>query len=323
MTDTTSAPYVEGAPGQLITAELWRTLQDKVYDDIRTTSQAAADGVTHVPNADDAAHLEGQDLNALTEEITKRVLDEVRGRSGYQQLFKILKENEVTVVEHGLGTPPLVDVYKLEYFPVVCREDDDTYLAYATFYLHHASERRIRVKVPKPGKAGGTDTISVDIQPKDGPELGIPFADMLTRYHVSYTDTSSLDDLELEFWQAFFADPNDQFGDDQFCHSPWFERCCKQKTTVKQLKDNGDWDDMIFQMRPWKTINFAGTSQGDNELRIPPAPVNVAVGHLDNDRTSLWLVGPAIHGGAFENQLREYIGSAFDNETKVMVLLKV
>jgi hypothetical protein len=320
----TTAPYVEGAPGQLITAELWRVLQEKVYDDIRATSQAAADDVTHVATADDAYHLEGQDLNGLTEEITKRVLDDVRGRTGYLQVFRIIKEDETSVIEHGLGTAPLVDVYKLEYFPVVCREDDDTYLAFATFYLHHASERRVRVKVPKPGSSSGdTETISVDIQPKDGPDLGIPFADMLTRYGVAYTDTSSLDDLETEFWQAFFRDPNDQFGDDQFCHSPWFERCCKQKTSVRQLKDNGEWDDMIFQMRPWKTVNFPGTSQGDNELQLPPAPANVAVGHLDNNRTSLWLVGPALHGGRFENQIREYIGSAFDSETKVMVLLKV
>jgi hypothetical protein len=323
MTETT-APYVERAPGDLLTAEDWRAVQVKIYDDIRATSQQAADAVTHVASADDAEHLDGKDLDGLTAEITRRVLDEVRGRSGYQQLFRILKDGETNVVEHGLGAAPLVDVYKLEYFQVVCREDDETYASFATFYLHHTSERRVRVKVPRPtGTSGETDTISVDIQPKDGPDLGIPFAEMLTRYRVEYTDTSTLDDLETEFWKAFLREPNDQFGDDQYCHSPWFERCCKQKTSVGQLKDNGDWNDIVFQMRPWKTVNFAGTSEGNNELQRPPAPANVAVAHLDNNRTSLWLVGPALHGGVHEAAIRDYIGSAFDSEVKVMVLLKV
>lgn len=314
------APYVERAPGDLLTAQDWNAVQQKVYDDIRATSKNAADGVTHVAKADDADHLEGKDLDALTDEVTKRVLDQVRGRSGYQQLFKILKQDEVAVLEHKLGTCPLVDVYKLEYFEVVCREDDETRAAFATFYLHHSSERRVRVT--SVNDKGGTQRRSIDIQPKDFPEIGIPFADMLTRYNVEYTDTTSLDDLVTEFWKVFFRDPNDSFGDDQYCYSPWFERCCKEQQSVRELKDKGDWNDMVFQMRPLKTINFAGERDGENMTK-PPAPANVGVQHLDLDRTAIWLVGPALHGGPHETALREYIGSEFDHELKVMVLLKV
>ena len=329
---TTDAPYVKREPGDLLTAEDWNTLQHKVYDDIRSTSQAAADAVTHVAGADDADRLEGKDLDALTDEITKRVLDEVRGRSGYQQLFKILRAGEITVLEHGLGTAPLVDLYKLEYFAVVDREDDETRLAYATFYLHNSEEKRVRV-TDESGKR-----ISVNIQAADGPERGIPFADMLARYDVPYTESTTLDDLETEFWKAFYKDPNDQFGDDQYSHSPWFERCCKEQQTVKQLKANGDWNDIVFQFRPHRTENFAGVSDANQGGTVAfPKPANVHVSHLDNNRTALWFTGKAVHdvppkeglgfdagGNDDESAARDYIGAQeFDGELKLMILLKV
>lgn len=315
MTETT--PYVERAPGDLLTAEDWNTVQRKIYADIRSTSQAAADGVTHVATADDADHLEGKDLNALTDEVTRRVLDQVRGRTGYQQLFKMLKKEDITELEHNLGSCPLVDVYELDYFKVVCREDDETRLAYATFYLHHRSERRVRVRDAANGQ------VAVDIQPKDFPELGIQFSDLLTRYQVPFTDSSTLDDLETEFWKAFFKDPNDQFGDDTYCHSPWFERCCKQNTTVEELKANGDWNDLLFQFRPRKTINFpVGPMVGNDNQPPIPAPGNVMVQHLDLNRTAVWFPGTAVHGGPETGQVADYLQGEYGDELAVMILLK-
>ena len=79
MTDTT-VPYVEQAPGDILTADAWNDMQRKIHADIEASSQAAAASVTHVANADDAAHLEGKDLADLTAEVTKRVLDDVRGQ---------------------------------------------------------------------------------------------------------------------------------------------------------------------------------------------------------------------------------------------------
>lgn len=327
MTETTAgAPYIEHEPGDLITAEDWNDLQRQIHDDIRSTSQEAADGVVNVAKADDADHLEGKDIDALTDEVAKRVLDQVRGRTGYRQLFKVLKEGEVSVIEHELGTAPLVDVYKLEYFPVVCREDDETRSAFATFYLHHSTERRVRVR-PEAGAATSIDIQPKDFpdgEPRDFPEWGIPFADMLTRYDVTYTDTTSLGDLETEFWKAFFREPNDQFGDDQYCHSPWFERCCKEQQSVRQLKEKGDWDDMIFHTRPWKSLNYSGERQADGDKEtsaVAPAPMNIGVAHLDLNRSALWLQGDAVHGGPFADRLDDFYPE-FHHELKVMVLLK-
>ena len=317
-----TAPYVERSPGDLLTAEDWNTVQTKIHEDIRAQSQAAADSVTHVANADDSASLEGKDLDALTDEIVKRVRDDLRGQTGYQQLFKVLHGGDVTVIEHNLGTMPLVDLYKLEYFQVVCREDDETRLAYANFYLHNAEERRVRVT-----DESGT-RVSVDIQPQDGPELGIPFADMLTRYDVGYTETTSLDDLVTEFWQAFFSDPNDRFDDDQYCYSPWFERCCKEQQPVRRLKQNGDWDDMIFQFRPRKSVNYPTAVPAigggkDGDLTLFARPANTFVQHLDNNRTAVWFLGSSVHDDGEEGAV-DYIGTQeFEDELKLMVLLKV
>jgi hypothetical protein len=309
--------YVERHSGDLITAEDWNDVQRQIRDDIQATATEAAEGVSHVATAADAGHLDGKDVDELTDEITKRVLEAVQAESGYRQVFRILDEGEVDIIEHGLGSPPLVDVYKLQYFDVVCREDDDTYKTIATFYLHHTSEKRIRITDENGNR------ISVDIQPDDLPGIGIPFADMLARYDVEYTDTTTLEDLEVEFWKAFFSDPNDEFDDNQYCHSPWFERCCKEDRDVANLKAKGDWDDIWFQVRPWKIVG-GPVAVSDNDIAPfmfadAPVPANVAVAHLDLNRVALWLSGQAIHSGEAEADLPE----EFRNQLKVMVLLRV
>lgn len=337
MTETT--PYVPQEPGDLVTADAWNTMQERIYEDIRSTAQDAAGKVTHVASADDAARLEGLDLAGLTAEIARRVLDDVRGSSGYQQLFKVLRRGEMSVLEHGLGSAPLVDLYQLEYFEVATREDDETRASFATFYLCQSEERRVRVP-----NADGTGRRAVDIQPPDGPDLGIPWAELLTRYEVPYTDTTTLDDLETEFWRAFFADPNDRFNDDQYSHSPWFERCCRDKQTVKRLKDNGDWNDILFVMHPRKTVNFAGTGGAGRGETWLPRPANVRVQHVDNNRTALWFEEPHVPDSGDEARARRYINDPhspvadpnpdsdlggtdeagqFERELKLMVLLKV
>ncbi|GAA1733678.1 hypothetical protein GCM10009809_31310 [Isoptericola hypogeus] len=325
-TTTDTAPYVERQPGDAITAEDWNEMQSKIREDIHDTSQAAAEAVTHVESADDSARLEGKDLAALTEEVTRRVLDDVRGRTGYQQLFRVLTAGEKDVLEHGLGTAPLVDLYVLQYFKVVAREDDESRPTWVTFFLHHTQERRMRVT-----DADGR-RIVVDVQPPDGPDEGVPFAALLTRYGVEYTDTSSLDDLVNEFWEKFFAAPNDRFSDDQYAWSPWFERCCKEKQSVRQLKANGDWDDMVFHYRPRKTVGVPenGVMHGNDDSKmLRPEPPNVFVQHLDDNRTALWYEGtPRRSFDQFETgdsgePVHDSPTDTYDRELKLMVLLKV
>lgn len=341
--------YIERNPSDLITAEDWNDLQRQIQDDIESTASEAADGVKHVASADDASQLDGMDVDELTDEITKRVLGAVQTESGYRKVFKILEEPplgsdmtaddiEFNIIEHDLGSCPLVDVYKLQYFEVVCADDDDIYPAIATFYLHHTTEEKLRVT-----PVGGGDKVTVNIQGPGDLTWGIPFADMLAHYDVQYSNTTSLGDLETEFWKAFFSGLNDKFDDEQYCHSPWFERCCREERDVASLKSKGDWNDLVFQVRPWKIVSgpvreSSSVGPGGNtnpgfEFDDEPVPANVGVAHLDLNRVALWLHGPALHGGNGENGVADANGvvtgglvpfpPAFQNEMKIMVLLRV
>ncbi len=288
---TETEPYVPAHPGALITAEMWNQMQAKIRADITTTVEREIEEIHDVDHAGDAAKLDGKTPRDLADEIVERALRELREKSGYRRIHTVLKADEPRVIEHKFGLAPLVDLYRLEYFPVVYREDDQTFLSWATFYLRHSSESRIRFSPPGGGKA-----VSVELEESSGPAFKLKLSDLLERYRVEFDDDSSLDDLETEFWQAFLASPNEGFDDDQYGHSPWFERCCKEKTTVRQLKRAGDWDELWLQMRPNKQAiflpfgdPFASQGGGPANERSPFGPVVVDVFHTDFDTTALAL----------------------------------
>ncbi len=331
-----TVPYVPANPGDLITAEMWNSMQLKIKADIVTTVDKEIGDIHEVDHAGDSAKLDGKTPRELADEIVERALRQLSQKSGYRRIHTVLKTNGLRTIEHKLGLAPLVDLYRLEYFPVVYREDDQTYLSWATFFLFHSSERSIRFTPPTGGKA-----VSVDIDPSSGPAFKLKFSDLLERYRVEYDDDSSLDDLETEFWQAFLASPNEGFEDDQYGHSPWFERCCKEKTTVRQMKRAGDWDDLWLKMMPYKQAVFlpfgdtlnspsgGGTSDNANSY----SPVLVDVFHTDFDNTAFALRATPEVTYSEEQGWTSKLGSAlptiaetFPNsarELKVMILLKV
>ncbi|MGR9045805.1 MAG: hypothetical protein ACU83N_10945 [Gammaproteobacteria bacterium] len=299
---TETTPYIPHNPGDLITAEDWNDLQNKIKDDIAKQIQDAIENLDNVPNADNAARLENKTADELSEEILEKAREELPARTGYRMLFKRLKTDEEKVIEHGLKAAPLVDVYQLDYFEVVCSEDDHKDKMWVNFYLYHSGEKKL--------KHGGAP---VEIESIDSHPYKIRFSDLLSLYQVKYTDNSSLADVENEFWKALFATPNDEFDDDQYCHSPWFDKCCCDMKIVEDLKKRGDWDDIWFQMRPRKTINYQWTA-GSTPT---PAPTQIQVAHFDFDNLGIKLVAnpvlpPAIGGPGLSN-----------DELKVMVLLKV
>lgn len=269
-------PYVPANPGDLITAEMWNQMQLKIKADIVTTVDKEIEEITEVDHAGDAGKLDGKTPRELADEIVERALRELAQKSGYRRIHTVLKAGDLRKIEHKLGLAPLVDVYRLEYFPVVYREDDQTYLSWATFYLYHSNESKIRFTPPGGGKA-----VSVEIESPAEAPFKLKFSDLLERYRVPFDDESSLEDLEAEFWQAFFASPNEGFDDDQYGHSPWFERCCKEKTTVKQLKRAGDWDEVWLKMMPVKQALFLPHS--GNVFGPPPAEIGPGPRPLPNE----------------------------------------
>lgn len=279
----TVTPYLERKPRDLITAEDWNEMQVLIRKDIDAQLRAAIEAIQQVPKSADSSKLGGKTPEELAQQIIDSALQGLNERTGYMRVFKQLqptppapsgqKEDlKISYIEHELKDYPVVDVYQLLPFEVICSEDDVKEKHEVLFYLYHSSEKKIRTKV-------ADDTIQeAEIEPSGDFVFKIPFSKMLELYKVEYDDDSSLGDLETDFWEAFYSAPDDEFEDDQDCHSPWFDRCCGERRSVGELKKRGDWDDMWFQMRPVKTIN------SDGESRLPPF---VGVAQLDFDRVGL------------------------------------
>lgn len=300
-----NTPYVEASPGDLITSEKWNDMQRRIRKDIGDKTQEAVDRLTRVQNAGNSDKLEGKSLSELTDELVRRAVQEIRSESGYRQLFKVLRGGEDNLVKHGLGLFPLVDLYQLDYFQVVCCEDKDTYPTWTTFYLHHEDEDRMRYAV-------GDKRGSLSIQPERGPEYKLKLSWLLSRYKVRYDDDSSLSDVESGLWQALFADPNDLFGDDQRCHSPWFDKCCREEKTVGEARKNGDWDDLYVQFRARKTVNFPTLPAKMAKVEAKPVPEELdEIRHVHElERTSPIVARLLGEAGTLDERRRRATGIA-------------
>lgn len=320
-------PYIQRKPGDPITAEDWNEMQVDIKNDIQQQISTAIEDLESVPKSGDAEKFGGKSPDEYAEEIIKRVLSELPRRTGYMVLFKELKVGEESVIEHKLSAFPHTDVYLLDYMRVPISEDGKVIESFTTFYLYHGGESKIRFR---PEETPQAPSISIEVDPSDGHPFRIPFETLLQQYRVDYTDDSSLEDVENDFWQAFLSSPNDKFDDNQHGHSPWFDRCCREGRTVKQIKSRREWDDMYLQVRPRKTINYPAIMP----TTLPPdpvrAPTNIEVMHFDFDTLGLKLLsnaelpiaqidaGPSSQAAGWPPP-----DSVTSDHIKVMVLLKV
>jgi hypothetical protein len=318
---TVPDPYQKVSPGDLITAQLFNGLQYKIKSDIADQIKHAIDDIPKVKLAADSEKLGGKTPEKLEEEIIQRALSAIPKRTGYRMIFKRLQKGREKVIEHQLKACPLVDIYQLDYFPVICATGDtkdDRTEARVNFYLYHSNENKFKSIAP----AGKT----FEIEPTDGVHrpFRIPFKTMLDLFKVPYTDTSSLDDLETEFWKALFADPNDEFDNDQYCHSPWFEKCCGEKRSVATLNSRGDWNDIVFQMRPRKVVHFPSAPPPAAAPPLNPlqmAFADVQVVHFDFDTIGVELLNDPSYPDPLTPPAPPPI--PLKQELKVMLLLKV
>ncbi|HET9179984.1 MAG TPA: hypothetical protein VFQ24_16640 [Terriglobia bacterium] len=304
-------PYIKQNPGDLITAEIWNEMQVDIKKDIAAQIKTAVDNVKSVGHANDADTLGGQTPDQLTKDILTKAEEILPLRTGYFRSFNRLQTGKEKIIKHGLKSFPLADIYQLDYFPAVCSKgDNDATPMWVNFFLYHTSERTITVKA--------TNT-KAPIEASDAQPFRVLFADMLALYKVKYADTSTLDELETEFWKAFWGDPNDEFDADQYCHSPWFEKCCGEKRSVKQLKEQGAWDDIWFKMVPRKTINYAPATTDPSQ-----APTQIQVAHHNFDMVGITLLqNPILQTGFPGTPAGFQPPESFTNQLKIMVLLKV
>jgi hypothetical protein len=302
----------------------------------------AAKITTAIAGVKDVDHAKAADkLGDMTlADITKHILDlafaQIPKRTGYMQVFLKLKVGVIKNVAHNLKAFPVTDVYQLLRFDAVCATDDtsgDARRDQALFYLHHASERRIYFD----------KTVPVDIERDDRPKFRIIWKNLIDQLVeaklLEYTDDTTIDELEVNFWKALFASPpNDDFDPDAYCHSPWFEKCCGEKRTVGDLVKHGDFKNIYLKMEPVKTVNWdpepaikQGSSSSSSSSSSSGAgsdgpgvwPANVVVAQADLDTVSLILAAPVPFQTDLPNGLPGAIQPVTQDTLPIMLLLKV
>src|SRR6516225_11423870 len=231
-------------------------MQIDVQQDIAKQVATAVANVKNVDHATDSDKIGGMTLAQLTTYILDQAFAQIPKRTGYMQVLCNLEWNTANnagvdkVIQHNLKVYPITDVYQLNFFPAVCARSDkpeEATAQWVLFYLYHADERRLRI----PGTTGAID---IETEPK----FRILWKTLIDQFQEQklheYTDDTTLDDLEVDFWRAMFkSPPNDEFDPDSYCHSPWFEKCCGEKRTVGDLQRHGDFDDIYLKMMPQKT----------------------------------------------------------------------
>lgn len=325
-------PY-KVSPGDLITANLFNGLQDKIKDDTADQIKTAIDGITKVQHAGDAEKFGGKTPEDVEKTIIDQVLAKLAKKTGYRLVVKRLQLNEWDTVTHDLGAFPLVDVYQLDYFEVVCGDGEDKENKFVNFYLYHSTETELK------SAAVPVEKRKIYIEKSDGSEFvfKIRFEEVLKWFEIPYSNNSqSIADLVTEFWQQLFKKPSDRFDVDQYCNSPWFEKCCGDNRSIGILKQRDDWDELWFQMRARKTINFpyppplvknAQGQVGQPPVLINPVewpavfPNNIEVVHLDFNNIGVRLLKEPFYPSALQPVNNEE--KINRNELKVMLLLKV
>jgi hypothetical protein len=313
-------PY-KVSPGDLITANLFNGLQDKIKQDTAGQIDDAIKGITKVQQAGDSEKLGGKTPGDLEKSIIDQVLAKLARKTGYKLVFKRLQRDEWDTVAHELGAFPLVDAYQLDYFEVVCADGDDKHNKFVNFYLYHSTETEFKWATPAPKR-----TIHIERSDESEFVFKIRFEDMLKWFEIPYENNSqSISDLVAEFWQQLFKKPNDKFDVDQYCNSPWFEKCCGDNRSIGILKQRDDWDELWFQMRARKTINYPYPAMSPNAANMPSVfPNNIEVVHLDFNNIGIKLLGNPFY---VERAAGDPAKAAYDeiakNELKVMLLLKV
>ena len=307
-------------PGDLITAQLFNGLQEQIKKDTAAEIEKAIKAHNKVDQSGDSEKLGGSTPDELEERILKRALAEIPKRSGYKRIFKRLeKKDEPEMVEHGLGAFPLIDVYQLDYFEVVCGDHEDKENKFVNFYIYHSDETELRSAT----EGEKTRKLTIETSEEGQFVFKIKFVDMLKDLGVTYTPSQSIGDVVTEFWQALFKKPNDKFDVDQYCNSPWFEKCCGENRSMGQIQQRDNLDELWFQMRARKTINFPYPHEPAGAETPGNFPNNVEVVHLDFNNIGVKLLREPFYQAKDVEAGIPGPEDIEEDELKLMLLLKV
>lgn len=317
---TVPDPY-KVEPGDLITAELFNGVQDKIDNDIDSRVKKAIDAITKVQQAGDSEKLGGKTPAQIEEAIIERALAQIPKRTGYKMIFKRLQVNKPETVTHELKAFPLVDAYQLDYFEVVCADHEEKENKFVNFYLYHSDETELKSTIQ-----GDRRKLIIESSEDGQFVFKIQFYKMLDLLGIKYTPSQSIGDVVTEFWQELFKKPSDKFDVDQYCNSPWFEKCCGENRSIALLKQRDNWDELWFQMRARKRANFPYPLVGmpvEEKDWLAQFPNNLEVVHLDFDNIGVNLLQKPFYPLDLRPSTPTDPEKINRDELKVMLLLKV
>lgn len=314
--------------GQLLDAASFNGMQVAIADDIQNSIHNAVEGIDEVALADNANRLGGHTLD----QIAKKIIEEIQAlptrNAGYERIFTVLEPGQEQIIQHGLNSFPLVDIYQLEYFPAVCATDEGEEVRLVTFQIKLSQESK--------RESMRRRTSILEVEDLETYHTKLKLADLLTLYEVDYSDSTDIEELEASFWDSFLQrTTTDDFDPEQYGHSPAFQRLCKDQRTVGDLKAKGDFDRMILKMVPTKVswyppYELDGPKPRPRSTEGETWPHNhIKVVHYDFETLGIRLLGePAypLHVRAGQKQDNKVIfrgvRKEFLEELKIMVLLK-
>jgi len=234
-----TTPYMPRNPGDLITAEDWNEVQVKVKEDMQDRIQAAKEQIkkTGVDRADNADKFDNKTPKDWTDDLDERYAPKVHDHEGpdvYRRYLKRLKADQKVVLEHKLGSFPLVDVYEL--LPIAPDLSENP--INEKFYLYYHHEERDR------------DLLFTEDRGMVRWPWGTPFEQLLSEYNVEWEDDDSLGDVINDFLDGFFKSP--VVDHMEHSTSPWIND--HRKMLIGELKKRDEWPDIRWVFRPHKLI---------------------------------------------------------------------
>lgn len=243
--------YIPRNPGDLITAEDWNELQTKIQQDIVTKVQVGKEEVikTGVSRADNADKFDQKTPKEWTDELDQRYAPKIHNHEGQTVRFQCFKRftanTPTTFIYHNLGQFPIVDIYPLAPVPKKVMQSPD---------IEPSDDKPIKFFLYYHKEEADKFTLKAQVY-RQQIELGVPLAAILTEYGVQWQEDDTLEDVRNGLWAKLFSGENDTIT---YASSPWIKEQIIERSTIKQLINGGEWQDIRLVFLPHKyNVTFA------------------------------------------------------------------
>ncbi len=325
-----TTPYITRNPGDLLAAGDWNQLQLDIKDDILAAKEAAKEEIREegVNLAGNSEKFDNQSSTEWVAQLDERYAQKIHDHeeiAGYRRYIKrFTEDDDVVLLEHGLGRYPLVDVYELKELIGLtndgkileeCPELELDTCKLFVYYGHREAERY--------GLMGNVYRQKI--------KIGVPLEVFLAELSVDYEDDDTLGDVLNDMLDAFMEDPNDEIT---HCRSDWIEESVKDRRKVEELKQADEWADIKVALLPVQVRGSrvrAKITMELSEMDLPPIDVEiirrVEIAHINYETTAVFVEDTQIivPDNGFNDEQKEEIRKKASDDMKpldLMILLR-